>query len=126
MKMLLDDLHLITLLGICVVTSVFTVVAAARVREFVRQHEPTLTSRFDFAPRRPFLSLKSGPDRDLGEEHLFRWLHGGGAMELIEMHPNFSVRWKRYRRAWLASCTLICLWLVLVVSRFAQVGLNVG
>ena len=126
MNLPLDDLHLFSLLGICMLALVVTTAAAASVRECVREHEPKLASRFAFAPRRPFLSLQTGPDRDLGEEQLFRWLCGGGATGLIEKHPSFSARWKWYRRAQLASSILICLWLVAIVLRFAQGSLNAG
>lgn len=126
MKLPLDDLQLVAFLGICVVASVVAWVAASRVREFVRDHEPKLALRFAFAPRRSFLSLQSGSDRDLGEEQLFRWLRGGGAMELIKKHPQFLTRWKWYRRAGWASSILICLWLVVIVWRLTQGGLNAG
>jgi hypothetical protein len=126
MKLPLNDLQLCVFLGICGVASVIAVVAASRVRKFVREHEPALVLRFGFAPRRPFLSLKSGLDRDLGEEQLFRWLRGGGAKELIEKHPHFLTRWKWYRCAGLASSILICVWLVVCVWRLAEGGLNAG
>jgi hypothetical protein len=120
LRLPLDDPQLFALLGVCIVASIAVAVATASVREFVRKHEPKLTSRFSFAPRRPFLSLQTGPDRDLGEEDLFRWLRGGGAIELIERHPHFSLRWKWYRYTRLLSSVLICLWLVAGAIRLAQ------
>jgi hypothetical protein len=126
MKLQLNDLQLVVFLGICSVAWVFTMIAAASVRQFVREHEPELASRFAFASRRRFLSLQTSPDRDPGEEDLFQWLQGGGATDLIERHPNFSVHWKRYRRAVMASSILISLWLVVSVWHLAQGGLNVG
>src|SRR5690349_2044826 len=97
MKLPLDDLQLAVFLGICFASSAVAALAAVGVREFVREFEPRLVSRFAIAPRRPFLSFQSAPERDLGEEHFFRWLNGGGALELIERQPNFSARWKWYR-----------------------------
>jgi hypothetical protein len=126
MKLLLDDLHLVIFLGICMVASIVAWVAAASVREFVREHEPKLALQFAFAPRRSFLSLQSGRDRDSGQDQFFRWLGGGGAMELIEKHPHFLMRWKWYRRAGFAQSILICLWLVVCAWRLTQGGLNVG
>lgn len=120
MNIPLDDLHLFVLLGICMLAVVVTAIAAASIRQWVREHEPKLASRFAFAPRRPFLSLQIGSDRDLGGEQLFRWLRDGGATELIEKHPGFSARWKWYRRAKLAGSFLICLWLVAILLRLAQ------
>jgi hypothetical protein len=122
MKLPLDDFQLAVSLGICFVASVVATVAAVRVREFVRELEPKLASRFSFAPRRPFLSLQSAPDRDLGEEHLFQWLRSGGAIELIEKHPNFSALWNWYLSTRLVSFILICLWIVVGVWRLVQGG----
>lgn len=120
MSIPLDDFHLVSLLGICMVAVVVTAIAAASIRQWVREHEPNLALRFAFAPRRLFLSLQSGADRDLGDEQLFRWLRGGGATELIEKHPGFSALWKWYRRSKLASSVLICLWLTAIFLRLAQ------
>ena len=126
MNLALDDLHLLSFLGICMLAVVVAAITAARVREWVREHEPTLASRFAFAPRRPFFSFQIGPDRDLGEEQLFRWLRTGGATELIEKHPGFSALWKWYWRAQLAGVILICLWLVAMLLRFIQGGVYAG
>jgi hypothetical protein len=126
MKLPLDDLQLFVFLGICMVSYVAACVTAARVREFVRDQEPKLALRFDFAPRRSFLSLQNAPDYGLGEDQLFRWLRGGGAVELIGKPPHFLTRWKWYRRAGWVSSILICLWLVVFVWRFTQGGLNAG
>lgn len=126
MSIHLDDLHLLSLLGICMVAVVVTAIAAASVRQWVREHEPKLASRFAFAPRRPFLSFQSGPDRDFGDQQLFRWLHGGGATELIERHPGFSARWKWYRHSKWVGSILICLWLMGILLRLAQGSLYAG
>ena len=126
MRIPLDDLHLFSLLGICVLAVVLTAIAAASIRQWVREHEPKLVSRFAFAPRRPFLSLQTGPDHDPGEEELFRWLRDGGATELIGKHPGFSARWKWYQCAKLAGSVLICLWLVAILLRLAQANLYAG
>jgi hypothetical protein len=123
MKLPLNDLHLFVLLGLCGVTTLIAAVAAARVRAFVRAHEPELVLRFGIAPRRPFLSLQCVPDRDLGQELLFSWLHAGGVKELSQKHPHFLACWKSYRYAGLVSSVLICLWLVVGVWYLAQRGL---
>jgi hypothetical protein len=126
MTLPLDDAHLFALLGACLVASGLAALASSSVREFVRDHEPKLVSRFSFAPRRPFLSLQTGPDRDRGEEQLFRWLRAGGAIELTEKYPRFSSRWKRYQLARLASIVLICLWLVAFMLRIVEGGSIAG
>lgn len=120
MRILVDDLHLFSLSGVCALAVVVLAIAAAGIRQWMREHEPKLVLRFAFAPRRPFLSLHPGSDRDLGDEQLFQWLRDGGATELMEKHPHFSVRWTWYRRAERAVSILVCLWLMAVLLNLVQ------